>query len=68
MINKYKKIKILKINIKMRTKKVKPMNVNTPNYRRTQLIILPPKYDNNIKPEKIFEGMKKVKKTRKKKK
>jgi len=68
MINKYKKIKILKINIKMRTKKVKPMNPAQPNYRRTQLIILPPKYDNNIKPEKIFEGMKKVKKTRKKKK
>tara|TARA_R110001599_G_scaffold7163_3_gene35280 strand:- start:1289 stop:1450 length:162 start_codon:yes stop_codon:yes gene_type:complete len=52
----------------VKTKKVKPMNVNTPNYRRTQLIILPPKYDNNIKPEKIFEGMKKVKKGKKKKK
>ena len=67
MINKYKKIKILKINIKMvKTKKVKPMNVNTPNYRRTQLIIMPPKYDPNIKPHEIFEGMKKVKKKKKK--
>ncbi len=49
-----------------KTKKVKPMNVNTPNYRRTQLIIMPPKYDPNIKPHEIFEGMKKVKKKKKK--
>ena len=49
----------------MKTKKIKPMNPETPSYKRTQLIIMPPKYDNNIKPEKIFEGMKKVKKKKK---
>ncbi len=52
----------------VRTKKMKPMDVNIPSYKKTQLIILPPKYDPNIRPHEIFEGMKKVKKTRKKKK
>jgi len=67
MINMYKKIKILKINIKMvKTKKMKPMDDNIPNYKKTQLIILPPKYDPNIRPHEIFEGMKKVKKKKKK--
>jgi len=66
MINMYKKIKILKNYIKMvKTKKIKPMNPETPSYKRTQLIILPPKYDPNIKPHEIFEGMKKVKKKKK---
>ena len=65
----YKKIKISKNNIKMvRTKKMKPMDNNIPSYKKTQLIIMPPKYDPNVKPHEIFEGMKKVKKTRKKKK
>ncbi len=51
----------------VKTKKVKPMNVHTPNYKKTQLIIMPPKYDPNIKPHEIFEGMKKQKKTKSKK-
>ena len=50
----------------VRTKKIKPMNPDTPSYKRTQLIIMPPKYDPNIKPHEIFEGMKKVKKTKSK--
>ena len=59
---------MLKNNIKMvRTKKIKPMNPDTPSYKRTQLVIMPPKYDPNIKPHEIFEGMKKVKKTKSKK-
>ena len=49
----------------VRTKKITPMNPETPSYKRTQLIILPPKYDNNIKPKEIFEGMKKQKKKKK---
>ena len=58
---------MLKNNIKMvRTKKIKPMNPDTPSYKRTQLVIMPPKYDPNIKPHEIFEGMKKVKKKKKK--
>jgi hypothetical protein len=58
---------MLKNNIKMvRTKKIKPMNPDTPSYKRTQLVIMPPKYDPNIKPHEIFEGMKKVKKSKKK--
>ena len=62
----YKKIKILKNYIKMvKTKKIKPMNPETPSYKRTQLIILPPKYDPHIHPEKIFEGFKKQKKKKK---
>lgn len=52
----------------MKTKKITPMNSDIPSYKRTQLIILPPKYDKNIRPEKIFEGMKKVKKPKKKNK
>jgi len=63
MININIKIKILKINIKMvKTKKMKPMDVNVASYKKTQLIIMPPKYDRNIKPHEIFEGMKKKKK------
>lgn len=59
----YKKIKILKNNIKMvKTKKIVPMNPNLPSYKRTQLVIMPPKYDPNVKPEQIFEGFKKTKK------
>ena len=52
----------------VKTKKMKPMDNNIPSYKRTQSIIMPPKYDANIKPEQIFEGMKKVKKGKKKKK
>ena len=48
-----------------KTKKIKPMNPDTPSYKRTQLIILPPKYNPNVKPHEIFEGMKKVKKKKK---
>jgi hypothetical protein len=67
MINMYKKIIMLKNNIKMvKTKKMKPMDDNIPSYKKTQLIIMPPKYDPNVKPHEIFEGMKKVKKKKKK--
>ena len=62
----YKKIKISKNNIKMKAKKMKPMNVNLPTYKKTQLIIIPPRTDPNVKPHEIFEGMKKVKKKKKK--
>jgi len=48
-----------------KTKQIKQMNPDTPSYKRTQLIILPPKYDPNVKPHEIFEGMKKVKKKKK---
>ena len=50
----------------VKTKKMKPMDVNVASYKKTQLIIMPPKYDRNIKPHEIFEGMKKVKKKKKK--
>ena len=50
----------------MKTKKIVPMNQNVANYKKTQLIIMPAKYDANIKPHEIFEGMKKVKKKKKK--
>ena len=50
----------------VKTKIMKPMNVNVPTYKKTQLIIMPPKYDPNVKPHEIFEGMKKVKKSKKK--
>jgi len=49
----------------MKTKKMKPMDQNVASYKRTQLIILPPKYDKNVRPEKIFEGFKKPKKKKK---
>ena len=49
----------------VRTKKITPMNPETPSYKRTQLVILPPKYDSNVRPEKIFEGFKKQKKKKK---
>jgi len=63
MINMYKKNNILKINIKMpKTKKMKPMDQNIPSYKKTQVIIMPPKYDPNVKPHEIFEGFKKKKK------
>ena len=52
----------------VRTKKITPMNPETPSYKRTQLIILPPKYDNNIKPKEIFEAMNKGTKHKVKKK
>ena len=51
----------------MKTKKIVPMNQNVANYKRTQLIIIPPRTDANIKPHEIFEGMKKVKKKKKEK-
>ena len=50
----------------VRTKKMKPMDVNIPSYKKTQLIIMPPKYDPNVKPHEIFEGFKKVKKSKSK--
>lgn len=50
----------------MKAKKMKPMNVNLPTYKKTQLIIIPPRTDPNVKPHEIFEGMKKVKKKKKK--
>lgn len=50
-----------------KTKIMKPMNDSIPLYRRTQNIIMPPKYDNNIKPHEIFEGVKKVKRSSRKK-
>ena len=61
----YKKIKISKNNIKMKTKKMKPMDNNIPSYKKTQLIIIPPKTDPNVKPHEIFEGFKKQKKKKK---
>ena len=50
-----------------KTKTIKPMNDSIPLYKRTQHIIMPPKNDVNIKPHEIFEGMKKVKKSSRKK-
>ena len=52
----------------VKTKKIKPMNPDTPSYKRTQLIIMPPKYDPNVKPHEIFEGMNKGTKHKQKKK
>ena len=45
----------------VKTKKIVPMNQNVASYKRTQLVIMPPKYDKNVKPEQIFEGFKKTK-------
>jgi hypothetical protein len=37
---------------------MKPMDEFVPTYQRTQIIIVPPKTSNDIKPKEIFEGVK----------
>ncbi len=47
---------------------IKPLNGNIPSYKRTQNYIMPPKFDNKVKPHEIFEGMKKSKSLTRRKK
>tara|TARA_R110000824_G_scaffold52646_2_gene145919 strand:+ start:3126 stop:3314 length:189 start_codon:yes stop_codon:yes gene_type:complete len=46
---------------------LKPLDEMIPTYRRTAEVILPPKTNKDIKPQEIFEGLKKTSKPRAKK-
>ena len=45
---------------------LKPLDEMIPTYRRTAEVILPPKTNKDIKPQEIFEGLKKSSKRYKK--